>query len=115
MSQRHHLCICICTYKRPKLLGKLKGDYSLAKIPTKHFGANEAYFHLLLFAYNLINWFKRLCLPKRFQKMTLKSLRAQMLFVPGELIRTDNKPVLKFPANFWYKDLIEYVVAVRTS
>lgn len=29
----------------------LKEDYPLTKIPTKHFAANEAYFHILLFAY----------------------------------------------------------------
>jgi hypothetical protein len=92
------------------IIKELKEDYPLAKIPTKHFAANETYFHLLLFAYNLINWFKRLCLPKEFQTMTLKSLRTQMLLVPGELVRTQNKPVLKFPANFWYKDKIEYTL-----
>jgi hypothetical protein len=63
-----------------------------------------------LFAYNLINWFKRLCLPKEFQNMTLKTLRTRLLFIPGELVRTDNKPVLKFPANFWYKDIIGYTM-----
>jgi hypothetical protein len=42
--------------------------------------------------------------------MTLKTLRMQLLFVPGELVRTDNKPVLKFPANFWYKDKIAYAL-----
>lgn len=92
------------------IIKELKEDYPLAKIPTKHFAANEAYFHLLLFAYNLVNWFKRLCLPQEFQNMTLKTLRTRLLFVPGELVRTDNKPVLKFPANFWYKDKIEYTV-----
>ena len=92
------------------IIKELKADYPLAKIPTKHFAANEAYFHLLLFAYNLINWFKRLCLPKSFQPMSLKSLRSQMLFVPGELVRTDNKPMLKFPSNFWYRDIIDYAL-----
>ncbi|GFP43979.1 hypothetical protein HKBW3C_03108 [Candidatus Hakubella thermalkaliphila] len=82
----------------------------MAKIPTKQFAANEAYFHLLLFAYNLMNWFKRLCLPAEFKNMTLKTLRTQMLLVPAELVRTDNKPVLKFPSNFWYKDKIEYTL-----
>ena len=51
------------------IIKELKGDYPLAKIPTKRFAANEAYFHILLFSYNLINWFKRLCLPKEFKKI----------------------------------------------
>ncbi len=92
------------------IIKELKEDYPLAKIPTKHFAANEAYFHLLLFAYNLINWFKRLCLPNEFQSMTLKTLRVRMLFVPGELVRTQNKPVLKFPSNYWYKEKIEHTL-----
>jgi len=92
------------------IIKELKEDYPLAKIPTKHFAANEAYFHLLLFAYNLINWFKRLCLPKNLHNMTLKTLRTQILFVPGELVRTDNKPALKFPANFLYKEVIEHAL-----
>jgi hypothetical protein len=92
------------------IIKELKADYPLAKIPTRHFAANETYFHLLLFAYNLINWFKRLCLPKEFKKMTLKTLRSQIIFVPGELVRTDNKPTLKFSVAYWYKDAMEYAM-----
>ena len=92
------------------IIRELKGDYPLGKIPTKHFAANEAYFHTLLFSYNLINWFKRLCLPKEFQNMTLKTLRARLLLVPGELVRTENRPTLKLPANFLYKEAFEYAI-----
>ncbi len=37
------------------IIKELKADYPLAKIPPGQFAANEAYFHLLLFAYNLTN------------------------------------------------------------
>ncbi|PYV47146.1 MAG: IS1380 family transposase, partial [Acidobacteria bacterium] len=86
------------------IIKELKGSYPLAKIPSHHFAANEAYFHLLLFSYNLINWFKRLCLPKEFHRMTLATLRSRLLLVPSELTTSDNKPTLKLPANFLYKD-----------
>jgi len=89
------------------IIKELKGNYPLGKIPTKYFAANEAYFHILLFAYNLINWFKRLCLPTEFQKMTLRTLRSRLLVIPGELIRPENRPTLKLPANFLYKDAFE--------
>lgn len=92
------------------LIKELKGDYPLAKVPTKHFAANEAYFHILLFSYNLINWFKRLCLPQEFQNMTLSTLRQRLLLIPGELIRSGNRPTLKLPSNFLYKDAFEYAV-----
>ena len=92
------------------IIKELKGDYPLGKIPTKHFAANEAYFHTLLFSYNLINWFKRLCLPKEFQNMTLKTLRVRLLLIPGELVKAENRPTLKLPANFLYKDTFEYAI-----
>ena len=90
------------------IIKELKGNYPLGKIPTKHFLANEAYFHILLFSYNLINWFKRLCLPKEFQNMTLKSLSAHFLSIPSELTKTENRPILKLPANFIYRNAFEY-------
>jgi hypothetical protein len=92
------------------IIKELKGDYPLGKIPTKHFAANQAYFHTLLFSYNLINWFKRLCLPKEFQNMTLNTLRARLLLIPSELVRSKNRPTLKLPANFLYRDAFEYAI-----
>lgn len=92
------------------IIKELKGDYPLAKIPTKHYAANEAYFHILMFSYNLINWFKRLCLPKEFQNMTLNTLRHRLLLIPGVLTRTDNRPLLKLPNNFPYKEAFEYAL-----
>jgi hypothetical protein len=79
------------------IIKELKGDYPLGKIPTKYFAANEAYFHILLFAYNLINGFKRMDLPEEFKNMTLKTLRSHLLLTPGELIRLENRPILKLP------------------
>jgi hypothetical protein len=92
------------------IIKELKGNYPLGKIPTKHFPANEAYFHTLLFSYNLINWFKRLCLPTEFQNMTLKTLSSRFLSIPSELIKSENRPMLKLPANFMYKDAFEYAI-----
>ena len=92
------------------IIKELKGDYPLGKIPTKHFAANQAYFHTLLFSYNLINWFKRLCLPKESQNMTLNTLRARLLLIPSELVRSKNRPTLKLPANFLYREVFEYAI-----
>lgn len=81
------------------LIKQLKGDYALGNIPTRHFFANETYFHLLLLAYNLVNWFKRLCLPPDFQTATLQTLRQQILLMPAHLLRTHNRPRLALPAS----------------
>jgi hypothetical protein len=81
------------------LIKQLTGDYALGSIPTRHFFANETYFHLLLLAYNLVNWFKRLCLPPEFQHATLQTLRQRILLMPAQLRRSDNRPRLLLPAS----------------
>lgn len=78
---------------------QLKGDYALGHIPTRHFFANETYFHLLLLAYNLINWFKRLCLPPELQDSTLQTLRHKILLMPAELRRAGNRTRLALPVS----------------
>lgn len=82
-----------------RIVRELKGNYPLGKIPTHLFFVNEAYFHLLLLAYNLVNWFKRLCLPERFQTATLETLRNQIFLMPGQLVRAGNRPRLVMPAS----------------
>jgi Transposase DDE domain group 1 len=81
------------------LIKQLKGDYALGSIPTRHFFANETYFHLLLLAYNLVNWFKRLCLPPVLQTATLQTLRHRILLMPAQLTRSQNRPRLVLPAS----------------
>jgi len=81
------------------LIKQLKGDYALGSIPTRYFFANETYFHLLLLAYNLVNWFKRLCLPPEFQNATLQTVRQRILLMPAQLRRTDNRPRLLLPVS----------------
>lgn len=80
------------------IIRQLKADYALGRIPTRHFFANETYFHLLLLAYNLVNWFKRLCLPPEFQTATLQRLREQILLMPVQLLRTGHRSRLNLPA-----------------
>ena len=81
------------------LIKHLKGGYALGSIPTSQFCANETYFHLLLLAYNLVNWFKRLCLPPEFQNATLQTLRGKILVMPAQLRRVENRPSLALPAS----------------
>ncbi len=79
------------------IIKELKADYPLAKIPTGQFAANEAYFHLLSLGYNLVNWWKRLCLPPEYHAMTLGTLRPRLLMLPAEFVRLSQGQVLRFP------------------
>lgn len=89
---------------------ELKSDYSLSRIPTKLFLSNQIYFHLLTFAYNIVNWFKRLCLPKELQKKTIHTLRTDLLVLPAKLVNIGNKNYLKLPRNYIYQRAFQYAL-----
>lgn len=82
------------------IIRELKDAYALGKIPTKDFPANEAFFQLVLLAYNLLNWFKRLCVPAHLQRATLQRLRQRMLLVPAQLVRPAGVPTLRIAPSY---------------
>lgn len=83
---------------------ELLNDLALSKIPTQTWTANVAFFQLLLFAYNLLHWFKRLCLAEPLLGMTAETLRHQLIELPGKLACTAGKNVLLLPRGYPHKD-----------
>jgi hypothetical protein len=55
-------------------------------------------------AYNLLNWFKRLCAPARWQRATLQRLRQRLLVVPAQLVRPAGVPTLRIAPGYVYVD-----------
>ncbi len=92
------------------IIRELKGDYPLGRVPTKHFFANEAYFHLLLFACNLTQWFKRFCLPEDWHAMTLGTVRSRLLLTPAQFLRSENLPILRLPATSPDEEVWRYAI-----
>jgi len=86
------------------IIRQLKEAYALGKIPTKDFPANLAFFHLTLFAYNCLNWFKRYCAPPEFQRATLQRLRQQLFLAPAMLVRPAGRPTLRLAANYPHQE-----------
>lgn len=92
------------------LIRELKESFALGRIPTNNFQANQAYFSLLLLAYNIVNWFKRLCLPPRFQKATLETIRTEFLVLPARLVKSGSKNVLKLPAEYISEQTLNHII-----
>jgi hypothetical protein len=82
---------------------RLKEDFYLGNIPTKHFNANGLYLEIILWAYDLVKWFQRSCLPEDWQSKTLQTLRHELLLLPGSFVRHGNKQILRFPKNSPYQ------------
>jgi hypothetical protein len=83
---------------------ELLNDLALNKIPTQTWTANVAFFQLLLFAYNLLHWFKRLCFPEHLLGKTANTLRHQLIELPGKLTCTAGKNVLLLPRGYPHKE-----------
>jgi hypothetical protein len=78
-------------------------DYPLGKIPTDTWTANVAFFQLVLFAANVVHWFKRLCLPPAYLWTTLETIRTDFLVLPARLVRESKRNVVKLPHDYHYQ------------
>jgi len=87
-----------------KSIRELIHDLALNKMPTQSWTANVAFLQLLLLAYNLMHWFKRLCLPPEKLRTTVETLRHQLIGLPAKLICRAGKNVLILPRQYQYQN-----------
>ena len=78
-------------------------DYPLAQIPTNSWTANVAFFQLILFAADIVHWFKRLSLPPEYRAATLDSITTDFLAIPARFVREHNNNVVKLPRDYPYR------------
>ncbi len=78
---------------------------ALNKIPTQEWTANVAFFQMLLFAYNLVHWFKRLCLPEEYFRATVETIRNDFLVLPGKLTCRSGRNVLQLPRDYHHRKI----------
>jgi len=76
-------------------IGELREHFALRKIPTRAFEANALYLEIIRLAHNLVTAFQRTGLPEDWQGVTLRTLRYRLLWLPGELTRPQNRPILR--------------------
>jgi len=91
-----------------RIVRTLRDEYPFGSAPTGQFAANALYTELSLLAYNIVIWFRRLCLPDDWQTYTVGTLRHRLLLVPGVFTRTGNRPMLKLPRNNPYQETFSY-------
>lgn len=96
-----------------KHIRELVYDYPLAKIPTTDWTANVAFFQLVLFACNIVHWFKRICLPAEWRFATLDTIRADFLVLPARLVRAERSNIVKLPRDYHYRQ--EFLQALKTT
>jgi Transposase DDE domain group 1 len=94
-----------------KNIRELLYDYPLGKIPTETWTANVAFFQILLFAADIVHWFKRLCLPPQYLTTTLDTVRTDFLVLPARLVREHKKNIVKLPHDYHHQK--EFLAALQ--
>lgn len=93
-----------------KHIRELAYDYPLAKVPTQDWIPNVAFFQLLLLAFDIAHYFKRLCLPRKYRYKTLKMIRMELLVLPGRMIKQGRRHHLRLPRGFHFQSEFEKAV-----
>jgi len=86
-----------------KSIRELLNYFALNKIPTHKWVANVAFLQLLLLGYNIVHWFKRLCLPQEYLRATVETIRQEFLVLPGKLVRHGGRNVLQLPRDYHHR------------
>jgi hypothetical protein len=86
-----------------------EGIYGLGldKVISHSYGGNYTYFELLMLGYNLMNIFKEEVLARKKVKPMMQTVRQMIFLVPGHLIRTGRKWVLKLEQSWYYREEFE--------
>jgi hypothetical protein len=86
-----------------KNIRELLYDLPLGKIPSGDWLANVAFFHIVLFAYDLVHWFRRLCLPPPYRAATVETVRSDFLVLPAKLVSRAGHNVLQLPKDYFHR------------
>lgn len=93
---------------------ELKEALPLGQIPTTRFTANATHFELVLLTYDLVNWFRRLCLTGPWQKARLTTLRRELFMLAARLLNVGHRNVLKLPKDYPHqKRFLKIVTQIR--
>ena len=74
---------------------EFKADYSLGKIVTESFDANDAITQATLLTYLLMSHFKRKLLPTEMRRSQLRTMRTYVFNIPGRLLSSARRQILR--------------------
>lgn len=96
------------------LLREFKDAYGMSQIPSQSFWANATYMEMILWAYDLVLTFQKLCLPPEVQHWNISTLRRELWWLPAEWVRRGNRNLLVLPAKYPRQDLFAQIQRAAT-
>lgn len=82
-----------------------KSGFKMDKVSHKNYMANLNRIQQVVLAYNLINGFRRLTLPKDYRKMMIETLRTKLFKVAAKKVKKARQVIFKLCSYYPYKKL----------
>jgi hypothetical protein len=77
----------------------MKHDLAGGHFPSAHFGANAAWWEMMVLAFNLNSLLKRLALPENWEPKRLKALRFGLINVAGRVVSRSRQLVVRLSSS----------------
>jgi Transposase DDE domain group 1 len=105
---RHHAVVELA-------IRDLKEGAGMQHVPSGNFSANSAWLQCAVLAHNLIRWTATIGAPGPVDELTVaRTVRQQLLNVPGRLVNHAGTPVLRGPLNWpWRHRFQQRLAALR--
>ena len=65
-----------------------KNEFGFATMSSHSMLANENRLQICMLAYNIFNWFRRLCLPGKMKAFRADTIRLKLLKIAGKLVKS---------------------------
>ncbi len=86
-----------------------KADLAGGQLPSDKFGANAAWWHIMVLAFNLKTLMQKLVLPKSLSKKRMKGLRFNLINIAGCVVSHARKLIVKVSDNPRVIGLLNFV------
>jgi hypothetical protein len=77
----------------------MKHDLAGSHLPSAHFGANAAWWDIMVLAFNLNSLMKRLALPGGWQPKRLKAIRFGLINVAGRVVSRSRQLIVRLSSS----------------
>lgn len=86
-----------------------KSGLSGGQFPSNKFGANAAWWQIMVLAFNIIALMKKLVLPEELVRKQMKGLRFHLINIAGSVVQHARQLIIKVSSNPKIIDLILYI------
>ena len=88
-----------------------KNGFAFDKMSSSEFLTNANKLQLAILAYNLVNWFRRLCLPQNVKGSRIETIRLQLIKIAGKVISTARYIKFKLCSSYLYQKMFWQILS----